>query len=397
MNKRGFTLVELLAVLVILSVISLIAVPAVIKSVKNARENAYNTSIINIKLAMQSWKNDHANMLPKRGERLYLTIAQLKHELYLEQELKNPKTNELFPNDTLLYISNDSAGYHYVVDVNTGTATESYDGLTPYLEINSIKRHVKEGSTYVPSTVYAYKGNGDDSNATISSSTIGGNVDTSTPGTYYVLYTATVDNIPISLVETIVVDSTTAICAGTSITTPGTYTVGDIYSCNPGDGVNRTFYLLSIQSDSISFIMDRNIGTNVAWDVANMTINGPETAMSYLRRATKKWTSVAVSMPSGMDIAISGGDSTWDNTKTSATLCGWLYSNLNCAINTCTEEVDSSDTGTTIGYWTTTTYDGEKAYQVDYSGKLDYNHTIIDDSYYGVRPVITVSKDLIAN
>ena len=40
--KKGFTLVELLAVLVILSIISLIAIPAVTKSVKNARENAYN-------------------------------------------------------------------------------------------------------------------------------------------------------------------------------------------------------------------------------------------------------------------------------------------------------------------------------------------------------------------
>ena len=135
MNKRGFTLVELLAVLVILSVISLIAVPAVTKSVKNARENAYNTSITNIKLAMQSWKNDHSSMLPKRGEKIYLTIAGLKHESYLEQELKNPKTDSPFPNDTLLYISNDSSGYHYVVDVNTGTSTDNYDGVTPYLEI----------------------------------------------------------------------------------------------------------------------------------------------------------------------------------------------------------------------------------------------------------------------
>ena len=398
MNKRGFTLVELLAVLVILSVIALIAVPTVTKSVKNARENAYNTSITNIKLAMQSWKNEHSNMLPKRGEKIYLTIAGLKHDSYLEQELKNPKTGLPFPNDTLLYIDNDSSGYHYVVDITTGTETEDYDGSTPYLEMASIKRHIKEGSEYVPSTVYAYHGNGEVSNATIETSYIDNAiVDANTPGTYYVLYTATIDNIPVSLVETIVVDSISAVCTGTSITTPNTYSVGDIYTCNPGDGVARTFYLLKIQTDSVSFIMDKNIGTNVAWDESNTIINGPESAVAYLKRVTKKWNNVAVSLPNGSDIAIAGGDSAWNNTKVSETLSGWLYSNLNCAVNTCTEEVDSSDTGTTLGYWTTTNYDLTKAYQVEYSGKLNYNHTITDDTYYGVRPVITVSKDLITN
>ena len=396
--KKGFTLVELLAVLVILSIISLIAIPAVTKSVKNARENAYNTSITNIKLAMQSWKNEHSTMLPKRGEKIYLTIAQLKHEAYLNQELKNPKLDLPFPNDTLLYINNDSSGYHYVVDVTTGTETEDYDGITPYLEISSIKRHIKEGSTYNESAVYAYHGDGTEADVTVESSYIDNiSVDTNTPGTYYVLYTATIDNIPVALVETVVVDSISAVCIGTSVTTPNTYTVGDIYSCNPGDGVSRTFYLLNVQTDSVSFIMDKNIGTNVAWDETGYITNGPETATTYLKRITRSWNNVAVSIPTGMDLAIAGGDSTWNNTKVSETLSGWLYSNLNCAINTCTEEVDSNDSGTTLGYWVTTTYDSTKAYQVDYSGKLGYNHEITDDGYYGVRPVITVSKDSIAN
>ena len=398
MKKKGFTLVELLAVIVILSVIALIAVPAVTKSVKNAKENAYNTSITNIKLAMQSWKNDHSNMVPKRGEKVYLTIAQLKHEQYLEQDLINPKTDLPFPNDMLLYISNDSSGYHYIVDVSTGTETAKYDDeVTPYLEINSIKRHIKEGSTYTPSTVYAYRGNGEETDVTVTSSNIDGSVDVNVPGTYYVLYTATVDNIPISLVETIVVDSITSVCKGISITTPNTYTIGDAYTCNPGDDIARTFYVISIQGDSVSLIMDKNIGTNVAWDAQNITTNGPETAMAYLKRVTRKWTNVAVSMPSGMELATIGGDSTWNSSRASNTLTrGWLYSNLNCSINTCTEIVENEDTGTTLGYWTTTIYNDTKAFQLDYSGKLGYNHLITDDSYYGVRPVITVSKELIS-
>ncbi len=45
MNKKGFTLVELLAVLVILSVILVIAVPKIISSINNAKKSAIDSSV----------------------------------------------------------------------------------------------------------------------------------------------------------------------------------------------------------------------------------------------------------------------------------------------------------------------------------------------------------------
>ena len=42
MNKKGFTLVELLAVIVILSIILVIAVPSVNRYIKQPNENAQN-------------------------------------------------------------------------------------------------------------------------------------------------------------------------------------------------------------------------------------------------------------------------------------------------------------------------------------------------------------------
>lgn len=45
MNKKGFTLVELLAVIVILAVIILVAMNAVIPQMENARKNAFKTEV----------------------------------------------------------------------------------------------------------------------------------------------------------------------------------------------------------------------------------------------------------------------------------------------------------------------------------------------------------------
>lgn len=45
MNKKGFTLVELLAVIVILAIIALIATPTVINIVRDSRDNANKRSV----------------------------------------------------------------------------------------------------------------------------------------------------------------------------------------------------------------------------------------------------------------------------------------------------------------------------------------------------------------
>ena len=46
--KKGFTLIEVLAVVALLGVIALIAYPAVDKAIKDAREKSYNESINHI-------------------------------------------------------------------------------------------------------------------------------------------------------------------------------------------------------------------------------------------------------------------------------------------------------------------------------------------------------------
>ena len=398
MNKKGFTLIEMMAALIILSAVALIAIPAVLKSVKNTKQDAYNMTITNIKLAMQNWKNNHPDSLPQSGSNLYLTVAQLKHEGYLAQSIINPITEKPFPNDTLLIIRNDTTGYQYNIDINSGTETEKYDTATPYFTFNTgqIKRTIKVGESYVATSAIAHDGSGGPVDVTITTSVIGGgSVSTNSPGIYHILYKATVDDVPISMVETLVVEPVDAVCRVAAATTNGVLTVGDRYTCNPGDEVARNFYILSVRSSDVLLIMDRNLGGNIAWSTDGTIDNGATAADSYLKMVTKSWSNVTTMLPDATMIANAAGYASVA-AMGSNTLSGWLYANLKCNVNTCTEFYNNDDMGLTSGYWTSTSSDSNNAYGVDGNGKIA-TYSNIDNNYYGIRPVIAVPKNKLIN
>ena len=67
MNKKGFTLIELMAVITILVVLSLIIVPIVDKNVKRSKEDMYKIQIENIRMAGQGYFSDHISSKPSSG------------------------------------------------------------------------------------------------------------------------------------------------------------------------------------------------------------------------------------------------------------------------------------------------------------------------------------------
>ena len=60
-NKRGFTLVELLAVIVVLSLVMIIAIPAISKNTRNAREAVLKTKVDLIINESVIWGEDNLN------------------------------------------------------------------------------------------------------------------------------------------------------------------------------------------------------------------------------------------------------------------------------------------------------------------------------------------------
>jgi len=63
MNKKGFTLVELLGVIAIIAILSVMAVPAVLTISRNSKENMFCKKVQTIERAAQLYAEDNMNLL----------------------------------------------------------------------------------------------------------------------------------------------------------------------------------------------------------------------------------------------------------------------------------------------------------------------------------------------
>lgn len=119
--KKGFTLVELLAVIVILGLLSLIAVPAVTNSIRKYRKDLYDTQISNIQDSARIWASDNITELKEEvGQSTVVTLKTLKEAGLVDDDIKDPRNKKKFDDDnTYVTIEKTSKGYKYTVTAST--------------------------------------------------------------------------------------------------------------------------------------------------------------------------------------------------------------------------------------------------------------------------------------
>ena len=116
MKNKGFTLAELLGVIIILGVIALITIGTVTNTMKENKEDLYDIQINNIIVGAKTWASSHVFELPEQdGESITLTLGELKQDGFVENDITNPKTNELFSNDLMVKITKIDNNYNYEV------------------------------------------------------------------------------------------------------------------------------------------------------------------------------------------------------------------------------------------------------------------------------------------
>lgn len=123
--KKGFTLTELLMVIVLLGLLGLIVIPVVDKLIKDSKEDLYKTQINNIELAAKNWATSNIFQLPDSGY-VDRTICDLERTGFLEIDVKNPKTEELFYKDSYVRITKTDYGYDYDYIEGSGGSYSCY-------------------------------------------------------------------------------------------------------------------------------------------------------------------------------------------------------------------------------------------------------------------------------
>ena len=115
MNKKGFTLVELLAVIIILAVILTIILPSVSRTLKKSKNTIYDIQINDILNSTYDYSLKNLKLLPESGK-TYITLNELKKYGYIENDIKDPKTNKNFENDLVISIENVGSKYKNTKD-----------------------------------------------------------------------------------------------------------------------------------------------------------------------------------------------------------------------------------------------------------------------------------------
>ncbi len=202
--KKGFTLAELLGVLVILAAILLIIMPIVDKTIKEGKDDLYDKQVNSIKLAMELWLTDNAKL--DEGEYIVITLSQLKDAGLIEFDIKNPKTEELFPNDMLLTIKNNDGILEYEV-VDAGNNLDDYESL-PRLSINgNVLTYVEINTEYIDRGVKVTDSIGNTITGTVSQS-ISPDLSISTKGVYLQKYSMDYNGFSNTVYRTIIVRDT---------------------------------------------------------------------------------------------------------------------------------------------------------------------------------------------
>lgn len=107
MTRRGFTLVELLAVIVVLGLISLLTIPVVDRIIKDNREKADDVNVDTILNAAYDYVQQNPSKIPESNNdaTTEFTLEDVINAGLLKEDITNPKTNAFYAKDSKITVT----------------------------------------------------------------------------------------------------------------------------------------------------------------------------------------------------------------------------------------------------------------------------------------------------
>ena len=413
MNKKGFTLVELLGVLVVLSVILMIAFPLINTYINKSKQKAYDTQMGLIITGLKDYVIEHKEVLPVNDtDYVTFTLGQLKALGIVNNSVVNPLDGKEIDDSMEFKIIKDGSKYTYQI-VESSRLSRNDENHTPSIILNgNILNYIDLDSTYTELGASATDYDGKPLSVTIDKT----DLDVSTIGVYQIRYEAIDSNNTKSYaIRTVIVGEFKILANGTVVYyNPETNT-----KCTSSEAVSTTgtktgcmrWYAFNDEGTStINLLLDHNTTAKVAWASTGTNANGPVEVKTQLESDTASWNkSINARLIEASEVAkitnntawTAGGSFYYFHTNSESPYEGaagtnkyaWLFDNTyDCTTYGC-NVADSSNQG----YWTNTAYSGNsiRAWSVNYIGYLYYNYMEYSVNG-GVRPVITISKSIIS-
>lgn len=213
--KKGFTLVELLAVIIILGAIFAITFSLVTDNIRKTEEKAFNFQKEQIIAAAKDMVIKEYVVIPDK-QSITLYVGELKRKGLLPIKMINAKTKLTISNESNVVISRENNSYSYdvnIIDLEE-ESTENNENA-PVIRLNgNYVEYVEINTEYVEKGGTAYSNTG--SPLTLNSPQIKLNdnevdeIVTSQLGTYKLIYSATDDNngLTTTSIRTVVVRDT---------------------------------------------------------------------------------------------------------------------------------------------------------------------------------------------
>ena len=426
MNKKGFTLVELLGVLVVLSVILMIAFPLITTYINKSKQKAYDTQMEIIMTGLKNYANEHKEVLPVNdADYVTFTLGQLKSLGIANNSVVNPLDGKEIDDSMEFKIIKDGSKYTYQI-VESSRLSRDDKNHTPYITLNGhILNYIDLDSTYTELGASATDYNGKPLSVTIDKT----DLDVSTIGVYQIRYEAIDSNNTKSYaIRTVIVGEFKILANGTVVYyNPETNT-----KCTSAEAVSVSetktgcmkWYVFNDdgKSKTVNLLLDHNTTAAVPWITEEDYIEsggtkeefereiiskGPITALKQLKSDTSTWNkSINPRLIEANEIVTITEYPIWDNnfyyfhTNSQTQYKGaagtnkyaWLFDNTReCTTYGC-NVADSS----TYGYWTNTVNPNDpiSAWNVYQRGTLrdSYVESFV---YSGVRPVVSVNRSII--
>lgn len=216
MNKKGFTLIEMIAVLALTVVILALILPTVSTVLVQSEDTVYAVKINTILKSAYDYTLKNVEYLPEYGNTKYITLAHLKQSNLIDSDITNPISKELFLDNLVISIRNVGSNYKekltdslikgdYLYRIeNEFMGSNKFIDSAPIIDFpaydnNQVIFNINVGDQYDDVEYTATASTGEDLyNRVVEIITYNkkrvNKVDTGKPGIYYVSYSVIDDN-----------------------------------------------------------------------------------------------------------------------------------------------------------------------------------------------------------